>query len=422
MNIKIKPRSNIQKTIRVPGDKSISHRAVMFGALAKGTTTITNFLDGADCLSTVACFNKLGVETQIDGKNVFVRGKGLRGLSAYTDYLDVGNSGTTMRLITGILAAQRFNSQLTGDASIQKRPMKRVFEPLEKMGAKFESDGYAPYKIIGSQLHGIDFEMKVASAQLKSAIILAGLYAEGLTAVTEPAKSRDHTEIMLKNFGADICCHGNKITVKKTNELFAAEVAVPSDISSAMFFIVAALITKNSEITLTNVGLNPTRTGALEILVNMGADIEITSKKSKGGELTGDICARYSKLKGVQIGGDIIPRLLDELPVLAVAAMFAEGQTIIKDARELKIKESNRIKSVVEEGSKIGADIMETDDGMIINGKEMLEGGAALESYMDHRIAMSFAVASLACKNANTIIGAECVDISFPGFYDMLGE
>lgn len=420
----ITPRIDIKAVLSVPGDKSISHRAVMLGALAKGDSHISGFLNGADCLSTIDCFKKMGVSIELNGDNVTVRGGGLHGLKAPDEILDVGNSGTTLRLISGILAAQPFESRLTGDASIQKRPMNRVSAPLKQMGARFigeRPDGslYAPFGIAGGQLEGICYDMPVASAQVKSSLLLAGLYAKGETTVIEPAPTRDHTEIMLNSLGADIKKVGRKITCRPVKELFARDISIPGDISSAAYFIAAGIMCKNSHIVINNVGINETRTGIIDAFNDMGANLRILNKRTVCGEPVADIEASCSLLKGITIGGDIIPRMIDEIPVFAAAACFADGRTVIKNAEELKVKESNRIKTVVSELKKLGADIHETPDGMIINGGTKLTG-AAVQSHGDHRIAMSLAAAGLCADGETVIDGAECVDISFPGFFSLI--
>lgn len=424
MNKTIKSKGNLKGSFSVPGDKSISHRAVMFGSIANGTTTVRGFLTGEDCLSTISCFKKLGIDIKVSGTDVTVHGKGLHGLSAPTEILDVGNSGTTLRLISGLLCGQNFNSSITGDASIQKRPMGRVSTPLGKMGAKINGrneDGklLAPINITGSSLQAITYTLPVASAQVKSAIILASLYAEGTTIIIEPEATRNHTEIMLNYLGANIEHNGTEIICHPVKELYGKEIFVPGDISSAAYFMVAGAICENSQITIENVGINPTRTGIITVLINMGADITLLNKKVICGEETADICVRTSKLKGTVIEGDIIPKLIDEIPVIAVAAAMADGTTIIKDAQELKVKESNRIKTVVCELKKMGVDIEETDDGMIINGGKGISG-AVCASYDDHRIAMSIAIAALVADGETTITNTQCVDISFPNFFKFI--
>jgi hypothetical protein len=405
--------------IQVPGDKSISHRSVMFASLAKGKTYVNGFLEGADCLSTISCFKKLGIEIERNKDKVIIEGKGLRGLQKSEEILDCGNSGTTTRLISGILVAQGFDTILTGDESIKKRPMNRIITPLSLMGANIKStnDGYAPLYINGTNLHGIDYISPVASAQVKSAILLAGLYAEGKTGITEPLLSRNHTELMLKSFGADIESIGTKVSIKKCTELYANNIEIPGDISSAAFFIVGASICKGSDLLIKNVGINPTRDGILKISKQMGANIELLNI-SDTEEKKADIRVKYSNLKGTIIGGDIIPSLIDEIPIIAAMAVFAEGKTIIKDAGELKVKESNRIKVMVSELQKIGVDIVETDDGMIINGNPNYKfNSATIDSHKDHRIAMTFSILNLVSDNKITIIDKNCVDISYPNFY-----
>lgn len=409
--------------IKVPGDKSISHRAVMLGSLANGVTEISGFLKGADCLSTIDCFRKMGIDIDINGENVTVHGNGLRGLKKPDEMLYTGNSGTTTRLLCGILAGQNFDTSITGDASIQKRPMGRVVQPLSTMGAKVENE-YCPLYITGTKLHGIDYKMPVASAQVKTAIILAGLYADGETVIHEIEKSRDHTELMLSAMGADLTVDNLDITVKPTNDLTAVNVDVPGDISSAAFFLVLGAIMPNSQITVTNVGINPTRTGIIDVLKDMGADITLENVHTSAGETVADITVRSSSLKGTTVGGDIIPRLIDELPIIAVAAVFADGQTVIKDAQELKVKETNRIRAVVDEFNKCGIDITETDDGMIINGGKSIHG-ADFKTYGDHRMAMSLTVLAQLADGESTLDDSDCACVSYPTFFDdfyKLGE
>ena len=402
--------------IKVPGDKSISHRAVMLGSLANGVTEISGFLKGADCLSTIDCFRKMGIDIDINGENVTVHGNGLRGLKKPDEMLYTGNSGTTTRLLCGILAGQNFDTSITGDASIQKRPMSRVVQPLSMMGAKIENE-YCPLYITGTKLHGIDYKMPVASAQVKTAIILAGLYADGETVIHEIEKSRDHTELMLSAMGADLTVDNLDITVKPTNDLTAVNVDVPGDISSAAFFLVLGAIMPNSQITVTNVGINPTRTGIIDVLKDMGADITLENVHTSAGETVANITVRSSSLKGTTVGGDIIPRLIDELPIIAVAAVFADGQTVIKDAQELKVKETNRIRAVVDEFNKCGIDITETDDGMIINGGKSIHG-ADFKTYGDHRMAMSLTVLAQLADGESTLDDSDCACVSYPTFFD----
>ena len=421
--MEIKKAKKLSGSLAIPGDKSISHRAVMFGSLAEGTTKITNFLEGADCLSTISCFRKMGINIENTEGEILVHGKGLHGLSAPSETLDVGNSGTTTRLISGILAGQDFVSELTGDASIQKRPMKRIMTPLSQMGADIISlngNGCAPLKISGKKLHAIHYNSPVASAQVKSSILLAGLYADGKTSVTEPALSRNHTEIMLRSFGATVTSEGTTASILPDPDLHGQKIEVPGDISSAAYFIVAALIVPESEILIKNCGINETRDGILRVCRAMGADITVLNAHTSGGEAVADLLVRYTPdLKGCVIEGDIIPTLIDEIPVIAVLAAFADGTTTIRNAEELKVKESNRLDIMVHHLSEMGCDITGTEDGMIINGGKTLQG-AVLDSFLDHRIAMSFAIASLACESTLTIRRADCVNISYPAFYQDL--
>ena len=405
------------------GDKSISHRAVMFSSISKGHNKISNFLMGEDCLSTISCFRKMGVDIQIDGKDVYVKGNGLYGLKRPKEILDVGNSGTTIRLMMGILAGNKFDATLIGDNSIAKRPMKRVTDPLRLMGCNIEGKddaNYTPIKIYGGDLKAIDYHMPVASAQVKSALILASLYANDTSFIYEKVKSRNHTEIMLKSFGADINVENLKISVNPVNELFSQDIYVHGDISSAAFIIVSALITKGSEVIIKNVGLNETRTGIIDVVKNMNGNIEIINERLVGGELVGDLLVRYTKdLCATTIDKDIIPRLIDEIPVIAVLATQAEGTTIIKDAQELKVKESNRIKSMVENLKILGADIEELEDGMIIKGKSKLNGGK-IKTFKDHRIAMAFSTLNLISDEKIKLDNEDCINVSFPGYFDLI--
>lgn len=405
------------------GDKSISHRAVMFSSISKGHNKISNFLMGEDCLSTIHCFRKMGVDIQIDGKDVYVKGNGLYGLKRPEDILDVGNSGTTIRLMMGILAGNKFDATLIGDDSIAKRPMKRVTDPLKLMGCNIEGNddaNYTPIKIYGGNLNAIDYHMPVASAQVKSALILASLYANDTSFIHEKIKSRNHTEIMLKSFGADINIENLKISVNPVNELFSQDIYVPGDISSAAFIIVSALITKGSEVIIKNVGLNDTRTGIIDVVKNMNGNIEIINERLVGGELVGELLVRYTpNLCATTIDKDIIPRLIDEIPVIAVLATQAEGTTIIKDAQELKVKESNRIKAMVDNLKILGADIEELEDGMIIKGKAKLNGGK-INTFKDHRIAMAFSTLNLMSDEKIKLDNEDCINVSFPGYFDLI--
>lgn len=416
-------KTNLQGEITIPGDKSISHRSIMLGSLADGITEVHGFLNGADCISSMNCFRQMGVSIDYDGETVLIYGKGLHGLQKPEQTLDVGNSGTTTRLMSGILAAQDFSSRIIGDASICRRPMKRIMTPLSMMGADITSENgndCAPLLINGKPLHGIHYDSPVASAQVKSCVLLAGLYADGKTSVTEPYVSRNHTELMFQSFGADIQTTGTTVSVTPADRLYGQKIQIPGDISSAAYFIAAGLITPNSCITIKNVGINSTRNGILEVVEKMGGAVTY-DRLSEAGEPAADITVKTSNLKGCVIEGSIIPKLIDEIPIIAILACFAEGQTIIRDAQELKVKESNRIDVMVKNLSAMGADITATDDGMIINGGRPLHG-AVIDSHLDHRIAMSFAIAALNANDETDIRGSECVNISYPSFYDDLAQ
>lgn len=425
--MEIKTSTGLCGEVDIPGDKSISHRSVMFGALAKGTTEITHFLQGADCLSTISCFREMGIEIENTADKILVHGKGLHGLSAPRRTLNVGNSGTTTRLISGTLAGQGFESLLSGDDSLNSRPMNRIIRPLKEMGAEIESidgSGCAPLRIRPGVLHSIDYTSTVASAQVKSAILLAGLYASGTTSVTEPVLSRNHTELMLNSFGADVAAVIHKdgsatASVRPCEELFAQKIKVPGDISSAAYFIAAGLIVPHSELLIKNVGINPTRAGLLDVVKAMGADITYLNVNSDSGEPTADLLVRSSSLKAVTVEGAAIPTLIDEIPMIAVLAAFADGTTVIRDAAELKVKETDRIKTTTEALLNMGADVTPTEDGMIIQGGKPIHGGQ-INSFLDHRIAMAFAVAGLAADGLTTIKDSQCVDVSYPGFFETL--
>lgn len=420
-NMKIHKSAPMNGEIHIPGDKSISHRSVMFGAIADGTTVVKNFLPGADCLSTIDCFRKMGVDIEQKGTDVVIHGKGLKGLKEPSDILDVGNSGTTIRLMMGILAGCEFHSTLIGDESIAKRPMKRVTGPLRQLGAKIDGRAngeYTPLSIRGGNLKAISYESPVASAQIKSAVLLAGLQAEGTTTLTEPHKSRDHTERMLSMFGVSLHEDAQSVSIEGGQTLKATDVFVPGDISSAAFFLVAGSIVPNSRIVLRNVGLNKTRTGIIDVLKQMGADLDIQEVDAKGGEPYGDLTISTSSLKGIDISGDMISRLIDEIPIIALLATQAEGTTIIKDAAELKVKETNRIDTVVSELKKLGAHIEATDDGMKIYGKTSLKGGAVVSSYGDHRIGMMLGIAACITEQAIEIEDTDAVRVSYPNFFE----
>ncbi len=417
----LKKATRVRGEITVPGDKSISHRGVMFGAISEGITELTGFLNGADCNSTIACFRSMGIDITHNGSDVVIHGKGLYGLEEPHSILDVGNSGTTTRLISGILAGQKFTSHINGDASIQTRPMGRIMEPLQQMGASISSDlnnNCAPLTIKEATLHPITYRSPVASAQVKSCILLAGLYAEGQTSVIEPTLSRNHTELMLSGFGADIKQNDTESSIIGHPKLYGQKISVPGDISSAAYFIVAGLITPNSELLIRNVNINPTRAGILQVALDMGGDITLQNRRIVSGEEVADLLVRSSDLHGITISGDIIPTLIDEIPVIAVMASAAIGQTIIADASELKVKESNRIDTVVENLRAMGGRITPTDDGMIIESSTL--HGAMIHTYLDHRIAMAFAIASLIADGDTSLDHPECVTISYPDFYQTL--
>jgi len=424
LEVAIKPVGALRGSVQVPGDKSISHRAVMLGALASGETEIENFLFGEDCLSTVRVVQSLGVEVSMTKDRVVVRGAGLHALREPEDVLDAGNSGTTMRLMTGILAGCPFLSVITGDASLRRRPMQRVIQPLAAMGARIAARGgniYAPMAITGGNLCATTYSSPVASAQVKSAVLLAGLFADGPTTVIEPVRSRDHTERLLSYFGARVEVEENQVTVWGRPELQGHKVIVPGDISSAVFFLVAGATVPGSDLLLHNVGINPTRAGALQVLMAMGADITILNKRQVNGEPVADIQVRSSRLQGTTISGAIIPYLIDELPALAVAAALAEGETVVRDAAELRVKESDRITAVVNLLGQMGVDITGQDDGFVIRGGRAMQG-VKYDSCGDHRMAMSAAVAGINASGITHIKSAECVKISFPDFFDTLNS
>ena len=419
--------TSLRGEIDVPGDKSISHRAIMLGAIAEGKTTVRNFLQGADCLSSIDCFRKMGISINNTIDTVTIEGKGLRGLQQPKHILDVGNSGTTIRLMSGLLASSNMTVQVTGDASIQKRPMGRIITPLSMMGADIKSvhdNNCAPLLIKGKTLQAIHYTSPVASAQVKSAVLLAGLTAEGITSVTEPYVSRNHSELMLNYFGANVTTKETTATLVPPSRLEGKELFVPGDISSAAYFIGAGLITPNSEILIKNVGVNETRDGILRVVKAMGGNLTLLNERMEGAEKVADLLVKTSSLHGTTIEGAIIPTLIDEIPMIAVIACFAQGTTIIKDASELKVKESNRLDVMVNNLKKMGADITATEDGMIIHGGKPLHG-AEIDSKMDHRIAMSFAICGSNAEGETSILHSECVNISYPGFYrdlEMLGR
>ncbi len=419
----IYPARRLSGKIRLQGDKSISHRALMIGAIAEGTTEIANLNSGKDVQSTISCLLRLGVKIENENDRTIVHGRGLSGLAKPNGTLDVGNSGTTIRLLSGILAGQEFSTNITGDDSIQKRPMARITQPLRKMGAQIDAvaDDFAPLSIKGGKLTPIDYTLPVASAQVKSCLLLAGLYSEGVTKILEPAESRDHTERMLSFFEGRVEKNGSGISVKGPARLKGQNISVPGDLSSAAFFIAAAVLVKNSEIVLESIGINPTRTAFLDLLINMGANIEMSNSKEVNNEPVADIQVKSSALKGVTISGETIPALIDEIPILAILATQADGITKISDAQELRHKESDRLRTVALNLKKMCAHVEENIDGLTIKGPVQLKA-SELDSFHDHRIAMSFAVAGLIAPSKSVINNAECVDVSCPGFYQELAR
>lgn len=418
----VRPAERIKGTLTLPGDKSISHRALLLGALAEGTTEITNLSPGQDVQSTSHCLSQLGVKITTKDNKTVVQGRGLYGFQYSDAPLDAGNSGTTMRLLSGILAAQSFPSIITGDASLRVRPMARIIEPLQRMGAKIESEpgGLAPLRIQGCrQLRPIAYASPVASAQVKSCVLLAGLFSAGKTSVKEPSLSRDHTERMLPCFGVPLQSEGLEVGLTGPVQPKAASVDVPGDISSAAFFMVAAALLKGSEVVLTHTGTNPTRTGILRVLDAMGCSIAMNHLRIQNGEPRADVIVRGSRLRKTDIHGSMIPQVIDEIPILAVAATRAEGETTIRNARELRMKETDRIRAIVQNLRAMGAHVEELEDGLVIPGSQTLKG-AVVSGFGDHRIAMAFAVAGLLANSETTIRDAECVDISFPGFFQIL--
>ena len=422
----LKRSSALKGAVTVPGDKSISHRSIMLGSIAKGDTLVTGFLNSADCLSTMDCFRRLGIRVDEDPANpgtLTVHGAGMHGLAAASSpvQLYTGNSGTTTRILSGLLSAQSFSSVLSGDTSVNKRPMKRVIDPLTRMGARIRSEqdnGCCPLIIEPSALHGIDYNSPVASAQVKSAILLAGLYADGPTSVNEPFVSRDHTERMLMAFGADVKTIGTRACVQPCAELIGTKIDVPGDISSAAFFIAAGLLVPGSDLEIRHVGANPTRAGILQVARDMGGSIDVI-RTYEGTEPCVDLRVRASSLKGTTVSGSLIPTLIDELPVIAVMAAAAEGTTVIRDAAELKVKESDRIAVVTENLRAMGCNITPTDDGFVICGGKPLHG-ALIRTHKDHRIAMSFAVAAMIADGETVLDDPECAVISYPSFFSDL--
>lgn len=421
-NYAVRPVKGIRGEIAVPGDKSISHRSIMLGSISRGETTVRGFLRGEDNIATLNAFRAMGVAIDDDGETLRIAGKGLRGLSEPTDVIDCGNSGTSMRLLAGLLAPQRFYSVLSGDQYLRRRPMRRVLEPLAQMGACLygrEGGDKAPLAIIGRDLTGISYSSPVASAQVKSALMLAGLYAEGETRISEPHLSRDHSERMFRHFGADIETGPGGVVVRSSRELEGRDIVVPGDISSAAFFMVAALIVPGSELLIRGVGVNPTRTGIIDILTAMGGSIELLDQREVSGEPVADILVRSSRLKGIKIAGEVVTRAIDEFPVICVAAANAEGRTVVREARELRVKETDRIAAMATNLRTVGVSVTETEDGMDIDGVELVAAGA-VESFGDHRIAMSMLVAGLSAAGEIAVSDTECVATSFPTFFSIL--
>ena len=421
-SLTVEPAKAVRGEIRVPGDKSISHRSIILGSIANGATTVRGFLRGEDNLATLSAFRAMGIGIDDRGDILRIEGKGLHGLSEPEDVLDCGNSGTSMRLITGLLAGQNFFSVLTGDRYLRKRPMGRVIGPLSRMGGRIfgrAGGDRAPLAIVGRDLTGIVHESGVASAQVKSAILFAGLYAEGETKVLEPHLSRDHSERMLRHFGADIECFSGGVAVRGGRELEGREIHVPGDISSAAFFLVAATIVPKSELLIRGVGVNPTRTGIMDILGRMGADIRVLNFSEASGEPVADLLVRSARLRGIEIGGEVVPRAIDEFPVICVAASLAEGRTVIRDAGELRVKETDRIAAMAGNLRKAGVEVVETDDGMEIAGRETISGSVT-DSFGDHRIAMSMLVAGLAADGPGEVRDVDCIATSFPGFFELM--
>ncbi len=422
-SLNVQQRQGLRGRVSVPGDKSISHRALMLGALAQGVSRVRNLLWGGDCLATLGCLRALGIEIDQDDRNenvLTIHGRGLRGLRPPTAPLDCIRSGTTMRMLAGILAGQGFDSILTGDPQLLRRPMRRVVEPLSQMGAEIvDTDGHGPLTIRGRPLHGIDHVMAIASAQVKSALLLAGLYAAGPTTVRQPGPARDHTELMLRAMGANLVIDGPNVTIKPGNPLHPLDLDIPGDFSSAAFLLAAGVIVPNSKLVITGVNLNPTRTGLLDVLGAMGATIAIENQNEQGGEPVGDLVVQSANLQSTTIQGDTVVRMIDEFPVLAVIATQAAGQTQVRDAQELRVKETDRIATVVEELRKLGAEIEPTDDGFIVNGPTSLRG-AVVNSHGDHRLAMALVVAGLIAEGETTVQNTDCIADSFPGFEEVI--
>jgi len=420
---RISPAAAIAGDIVLPGDKSISHRYALIAAIAEGETRIRNYSTGADCHSTLGCIRALGIEVEGAGTEFTIRGKGLEGLRQAAGDLDAGNSGSTIRMLSGILAAQPFRTRIGGDESLSRRPMRRIMRPLAEMGASIgaREDQFPPLEIQGGKLRPIDYALPVASAQVKTCVLLAGLYAEGATSVTEPARSRDHTEIALREFGAAVAVERGKITVTGRPRLTGRELVAPSDLSSAAFFIVAALLARGSTLGIRGVGLNPTRSALLDFLVGMGARIRVPDLESRNGELVGDLLVEHSELRGGEIAGGLAAALIDEIPVLAVMGAATEEGITVRDASELRVKETDRIRTVVDNLRRMGVEAEELPDGMVIPGRQKFHA-AELDSFGDHRIAMAFAVAALSGDGDSVIHGAEAASVSFPEFWETLSK
>jgi 3-phosphoshikimate 1-carboxyvinyltransferase len=423
MQQKVSPASAITGDILLPGDKSISHRYALIAAIAEGETRIRNYSTGADCHSTLGCIRALGIEVEGAGTEFAIRGRGLEGLRQAARDLDAGNSGSTIRMLSGILAAQPFRTRIGGDESLSRRPMRRIMQPLAQMGASIgaREDQFPPLEIQGARLRPIDYTLPVASAQVKTCVLLAGLYGEGATSVTEPERSRDHTEIALREFGADVTVERRKITVVGRPKLTGRELVAPSDLSSAAFFMVAALLAPGSKLTIRGVGLNPTRSALLDFLTGMGARIRILDLESRNGELVGDMLVEHSEMRGGTIAGGLTAALIDEIPVLAVLGAVTEEGITVRDASELRVKETDRIRTVVDNLRRMGVQAEELPDGMVIPGRQRFHA-ADIDSFGDHRIAMAFAVAALSGDGESVIHGAEAASVSFPEFWETLGR
>lgn len=423
MQQRICPASSLTGAITLPGDKSISHRYGMIASLAEGTSRISNYSTGADCHSTLGCMRALGIEIEAEGTDVVIHGRGLDGLRAPAGALDAGNSGSTIRMLSGILAGQPFASVISGDESLSRRPMQRIMRPLGEMGAHIRAreDQYPPLVVEGSPLHPIDYTLPVASAQVKTCVLFAGLFADGQTSVTEPVRSRDHTELALREFGADLMVDRQKITVSGRPKLTGREVSVPSDLSSAAFFLVGALLVPGSQLTIAGVGLNPTRSALLDFLSGMGARIRIPELESRNGELVGELVVEHSAVLGGTIEGALTAALIDEIPVLAVLGAASEDGLTVRNAGELRIKETDRIHTIVDNLARMGVDAEEFADGFRVPGRQKFRA-ARFDSYGDHRIAMAFAIAALACDGESIIDGADAASVSFPEFWETLSR